>query len=103
MGKVDFMDTIYFIYMPFGKSLLKGSIGALGHGGGEFCNRGRMWRTKLHMNARGGLNSPTGLACAELASTRKPTSGRNASLWHGGIERIWLERQFKTRRRSLST
>ena len=53
MGKVDFMDTIYGIYMPFGKSLLKGSIGALGHGGGEFCNRGRMWRTKLHMNARG--------------------------------------------------
>jgi hypothetical protein len=28
MGKVDFMDTIYGIYMPFGKSLLKGSIGA---------------------------------------------------------------------------
>jgi hypothetical protein len=26
MGKVDFMDTIYGIDMPFGKSLLKGSI-----------------------------------------------------------------------------
>ena len=60
MGKVDFMDTIYCIYMPFGKSLLKGSIGALGHGGGEFCNRGRMWRTKLHMNARGGSTALLG-------------------------------------------
>jgi hypothetical protein len=40
MGKVDFIDTIYGIYMPFGKSLLKGSIDALGHGGGSFAIAG---------------------------------------------------------------
>ena len=97
------MDTIYGIYRPFGKSLLKGSIGALGHGGGEFCNRGRMWRTKLHMNARGGSTALLGWHAPKLANTQKPASGRNASLWHGGIERIWLERQLKSRRRSLST
>src|SRR5437899_9478154 len=45
MGKVDFMDTIYGIDVPFDKSLLKGFAGAVGHGGGEFSNRGRMWRT----------------------------------------------------------
>ena len=87
------MDTIYGIYMPFGKSLLKGSV---------LQSRADVAYKVTYECARR-LNSRTGLACAELASTRKPTSVRNASLWHGGIERIWLERQFKTRRRSLST